>query len=246
MAIEHGHRTRRVRACQGVLVGLVAATIGGAAVAGQAPNTPPALSITVKGSPAYGQPTTVPIKTALFVVTPRWEGLDAKTLTGGREASGQALWVTDAVAFLSNREMNCDAAFSAKNAAPEDFLIALGRAEAYLPKDGWLGSELGKLFADAGSEGRKITLDRLSVEANYTSSKARRSGKDNLRGSDARLVLEQTAGGWMADILVKVDDLTAEGKLPLTSCGVMQRGVKEMKPLLGEGRLQAAADRFGM
>lgn len=215
-------------------------------MSGQAPAAPPALTITVKGSPVYGQPSPVPIRTALLVVTPNWDGLDAKSLTGGREASGQTLWVTDVVAFLSNRQMDCAEAFKAKNEAPEDFLIALGRAEAYLPKIGWQNTELGKLFADSGSTGRRIPLDRLSVEAQYTSAKARRSGKDNLRGSDARLVLEQTDGGWMADIMVKVDDLTAEGKLPLTTCGVTLRNIKEMQPLLGQRRLQAAADRFGM
>src|SRR5690348_10667848 len=59
MAIEYERRARRLRACQGVLVALIAAFVCGAAVAGQAPN-PPALSITVKGSPTYAQPTTVP------------------------------------------------------------------------------------------------------------------------------------------------------------------------------------------
>jgi hypothetical protein len=227
-------------------VAFVAATIGGTLVAGQAPAAPPSLTITIKGSPAYSQPTPVAVKTALLVVTPNWDGLDAKSPTGGREASGQALWVTDVVAFLSNREMDCAEAFKAKNASPNDFLIALGRAEAYLPSTGWQNTELGKLFADAGSQGRRIPIDRLSVEAQYTSTKARRSGKDNLRGSDARLVLEQGVGGWNADILVKVDDLTAEGKLPLTSCGVTLRNLKEMQPLLGQHRLQASADRFGM
>jgi hypothetical protein len=243
MAFALGLRARRIRAAQLVLVGLV---VSGPLVARQAPDAGTTLTVTIKGSPVYAQPTPVPIKTALLVITPSWQGLNATTPTGGREASGQPLWVTDVVVFLSNQEIDCAQAFKAKAPSPSDFIIAAGRTEAYLPSAGWQNTQLGKMFADAGNAGRKVPLERFSVESQYTSTKPRRSGKDNLRGSDGRLILEQGAGGWIADIMVKVDDLSAEGKVPVKSCGVTMRTLEETPPLLGEHRLQSSADRFGM
>jgi hypothetical protein len=202
------------------------------------------LTVSVKGSSAYAQPTPVPVKTALLVVTPHWEDINAVTPTGGREASGQPLFLSDLVVAFSNLELDCAAVFKAKLTAPTDFLIAAGKAEAYIPSNGWQSTAMGKLMTDnAGA--RTINVDRFSVDAQYMVSKKKMSSKDGLHGADGHLVLTEKDGAWTADFAVKADELTAEGKIPVKSCGIVSRRKEELPPLLGERRLLTAGDRYG-
>ena len=247
MASAQGIRTRRFCACFVVLVALAAAYTGRAILSAQAPDAAPTLTISVKGSPVYAQPTPVALKTAALVITPSWQGLNATTPTGGREASGQPLWVSDVVVFLSNQEFDCGAVFKATAPKPEDFLIAAGRAEAYMPSAGWNNTPLGKAFSSMASNETKVPVDRFSLEAQYSAAKAKRMGKDGLRG-ESHLVLEQGggSGGWIADIAIKADDLVLQGRIPVKSCGITTRNLGDMQPLLGQHRLQSAADKYGM
>ena len=243
MAAIERRRQGRFDRSQGVLLTGLAAFVAAALLAAQAP--PPTLTLSIKGSAAYAQPAPVPVKTALLVITPHWADINAVTPTGGREASGQALFLSDLVVVFSNLDMDCSAVFKGKVADPKDFIIAAGKAEAYIPVNGWQSTMIGKALSDSASE-RSLTLDRLSVDAQLTAQKKKTSSKDGLRGSDGRLVLTQKEATWTADFMVKADELTAEGKLPVTSCGITPRRLEELTPLLQERRLLTAADKYGM
>jgi len=246
MASAQGIRTRRFRASSVVLVAIAAVLASRSFLSAQVTEGPPTLTISIKGSSVYAQPTPVVLETAVLVITPSWQGLNATTPTGGREASGQPLWVSDLVVVLSNQAFDCGAVFKATASKPEDFLIAAGRAEAYMPSAGWNTTPLGKAFSSMTSSDTKVAIDRFSLEAQYTAQKPKRMGKDGLRG-DSRLILEQGgASGWIADVAFKGDDLTLQGRVPVKSCGITTRSLDDTPPLLGQHRLQSSADKYGM
>jgi hypothetical protein len=68
--------------------------------------------------------------------------------------------------------------------------------------------------------------------------------KDNLRGNDGRLILEQTGGHWTADFALHAGDVSAEGKVPVTLCPIGARKQAAGAPLLGLKRLNALADNY--
>jgi hypothetical protein len=234
-------RQRRISAIGGISFAITALAAAGVL----AQNAPATLTVTIKGSSTYAQPTPVPVKTALLIVTPHWEDVTAVTPTGGREASGQPLFMSDLVVAISNMEMDCAAAFKPKLSSPADFFIAAGKAEAYIPSNGWQSTSLGKLLTGDAAE-RTIEVDRFSMDAQFTASKKKMVSKDGVHGSDGHLTITQKENEWTVDFMVKADDLTAEGTLPLTSCGITSRRKAEWPPLLQERRLLTAADKYGM
>jgi hypothetical protein len=212
-------------------------------IARQAP--PATLTLTVKNSPAYAQPTPVPVPTALLVVTPSWAGLGAKTPAGGSEVPGQTLFLSELAVVLSSRPADCSTVFAL--GAPEndkDFHIVAGKAEAYMPRREWKSTTVGKVLADATSEQKiRLAVERFSATIQGAGLKKKAIVKDGLGGA-SRLVLDQNDGKWTADIALKVDDVVAEGKIPLTACPTEPRSKTELPPLLGEGRLMNAARTF--
>jgi hypothetical protein len=215
-------------------------------VAGQAPASA-TLTVSIKGSTAYAQPTPVPLQTALLVVTPAWEDLSAKSPLGGKEAAGQPLFLSDLAVVLSNKALDCTTVFTARQAAADqDLVIVVGKAEAYTGAQGYHGTTIGKVIVDTSGGAVSLPLDRFSADAQFTAQKRKSVSKDNLRGNDGRLNLQRTADGWIADVLLKADELSAEGKIPLTACGMASRKKASTAPLLGEKRLLAAAERYGL
>jgi hypothetical protein len=143
---------------------------------------------------------------------------------------------------LSGHAMSCDTVFS--SLAPtgdQGFLVVAGKAEAYLPVKGWQTTTVGKVFLTESTKAQFV-VDRFSLDALGAGLKKKFS-KDNLRGNDGRLVLNQDGSNWKADFMVKSDDFTAEGQLPLTACPITSRK-KPAMPLLGEPRLLSIAKAF--
>jgi len=229
-----------------VVGSLILLLASGALVAGQAPASA-TLTVSIKGSTAYAQPTPVPLQAALLVVTPAWEDLSAKSPLGGKEAAGQLLFLSDLAVVLSNKAMDCTTVFTARQAAADqDVVIVMGKAEAYTGPQGYHGTTIGKVIVDTSGGAVSLPLDRFSADAQFTAQKRKSVSKDNLRGNDGRLTLQRSADGWMADVLLKADELSAEGKIPLTACGIASRKKASTAPLLGEKRLLAAAERYGL
>ena len=207
----------------------------------------PTLTVSIKGSTAYAQPTPVPAATALLVVTPSWDDIVAKSPVGGREAGNQPLALADLAVVLSNKELDCTSVFGPRTFAVDaDFLIVAGKAEAYLPAQGYHTTPIGKVVVDTSGGAATLNVDRFSLDASFTVQKRKSVSKENLRGNDGRLVLQRTGTDWTADFMVKADELSAEGKLPLKWCGLSSRKKAAGAPLLGERRLLTAAERFGM
>src|SRR4029453_11485668 len=97
----------------------------------------PTLTVSIKGSAAYAQPTPVPLQAALLVVTPAWEDVSAKSPLGGKEAAGQMLFLSDLAVVLSNKALDCTTVFTARQAAADqDLVIVGGKAEAYTGRRG--------------------------------------------------------------------------------------------------------------
>jgi hypothetical protein len=207
----------------------------------------PALTLSIKGSPVYATAAPVPLQAALLVVTPVWEDIEAVTEVGGQEASGQPLFLSDLTVVLGNRAMDCDSVFgAAPPAEQQDFLIVVGKTEAYLPAKGWQTTSVGAVFMTEGAEATApttLTLDRFSFDVMSAAPKKKFS-KDNVRGNDGRLVLSQQAGTWRADVAFRTGDVTAEGQVPLTACPVVSRKKAAAAPLLGENRLRTAGRNF--
>lgn len=202
------------------------------------------LTLMVKGSTTYAKAAPVPLKTALLVVTPAWEDVKAVTEVGGKEASGQPLFLSELAVVLSNRAYDCATIFGAPAPTGDDFLIAAGKAEAYLPAKGWQTTTVGKVFLAANdASAANLTVDRYSVDAQGGGLKKKMS-KDGVRGNDGKLVLTQTTGNWKADFALKSDDVTAEGQIPLIACPVTSRQKAKGAPLLGENRLLNVARSF--
>jgi hypothetical protein len=207
----------------------------------------PTLTLSIKNSTAYAQPTPVALATALLVVTPAWEDFAAKSPVGGKEASGQMLFVSDLVVVLSNKEFDCTNVFGPRQmTTDQDVLIVAGRTEAYLPAQGYHTTPVGKIVVDTTGAAATMPVDRFSLDATYTVKNRKSISKENLRGNDAKLVLQRNADGWTADVLLRQEEMLAEGKVPLKSCGLSTRKKAGGAPLLGEKRLQMAVDRFGM
>lgn len=226
---------------------LSCALIGGAASLVTAQAGAPALTLSIKGSATYAQPVTAPLQTALLVVTPAWEDIAAKTPVGGKEASGQIMFLSDLAVVLSNQAMDCTSVFAPRQVtADADFVIIAGRAEAYIAAQGYHTTPIGKVLVDTSGAAASLPIDRFSVDALYTVQKRKSVSKDGLRGNDGRLVLDRTADGWTANVSLHVDELVAEGKIPLKSCGLVTRKKATVAPLLGERRLTSAGDRYGM
>jgi hypothetical protein len=157
------------------------------------------------------------------------------------------LFVSDLVVVLSNKEFDCTTVFGPRPmTTDQDFLIVAGRAEAYLPAQGYHLTSIGKVIVDTTGAAATMPIDRFSLDATYTAQKRKSISKENLRGNDAKLVLQRGADGWSAEVLLRQDELMAEGKIPLKSCGLSTRKKAGGAPLLGEKRLTAAAERFGM
>jgi hypothetical protein len=210
--------------------------------------SPMAMTVTVKGSAAYAQPTAVPLQTALLVVTPAWTDIVAKSQVGGREAAGQLLFLSEVAVVLSNRALECATVFAPRRTeTPAEFVIVAGRADAYLPAQGYHTTAVGKVIVDTTGSDGSLPLDRFSADATFTTQKPKTSSKENLRGNNGRLVLQRTGGAWSVDVMVRADELTAEGKGPLTMCPVSERQKASAgDPLMAERRLLLAAERFGM
>jgi len=207
----------------------------------------PSLTLSIKGSTAYAQPTPAALQTALLVVTPAWEDISLKSPVGGKEASGQMLFGSDLVVVLSNKAFDCTTVFGPRQmTADPDFLILAGRVETYLPAQGYHTTPIGKIIVDTSGTAASLPIDRFSLDATYTAQKRKTISKDGLRGNDAKLVLNRSADGWTADVLLRQDEMVAEGKVPLKSCGLASRKKSGGAPLLQEKRLTAAAERFGM
>ena len=217
----------------------------GSAVSAQAAAAP-VLTLSIKGSSLYAKPASVPIQTALLIVTPAWEDVEAKTEVGGQEASGQLLLLSDLALVLGNRPMDCASIFTAPApAANPDFIVVVGKAEAYLPAKGWQTTSIGRIFmAESGeTTSAKLALDRFSMDVQSFSPKKKFS-KDGIRASDGRLVLEQQAGAWRADLAYHSGDVVVEGQVPVSACPVTSRKKASGQPLLGERRLLDAARNF--
>jgi hypothetical protein len=223
-----------------LLAVLVCLTIGTVVSGRQAGST---ITLSVKGSPAFTKPSPAPVAAALLVVTPSWDDVKVVTQVGGQEASGQPLFLTDLAVVLASKPLDCAAAFKAPAPSGDDFLIVLGKAEAYLPAKGWQTTSIGKTFMADSSSNLHYAVDKFSVDAQQGSLKKKIS-KDGLKGNDGRLVLDSAAGAWNVDFAVKADDVTAEGKLPLTLCSIGSRKKAESTPLLGENRLMNAWRSF--
>jgi hypothetical protein len=219
----------------------------GASLAADQAAAPASLTLSIKGSSAYAQPTPVPLQTALLVITPGWSDITGKSPVGGREAAGQILFLSDLAVVLSNKAMDCTNVFSSRQVSTDqEFVIIAGRAEAYTGNQGYHNTPIGKVVVDTSGAPASLAVDRFSVDAQYTGQKRRSSSRDNLSGNNGRLNLQRTDGTWTADVMVRVDDLVAEGKLPLTACSLSERKKAGGAPLLGEKRLLAAAERYGM
>ena len=206
----------------------------------------PTLTLSIKGSPVYGTAAPVPLQTALLVVTPVWEDIQALTEVGGQEASGQPLFLSDLAIVLGNRAMDCDSVFQAKPPADQrDFLVVVGKAEAYLPAKGWQTTSVGSVFmteAEAVAP-TTLTLDRFSYDVTSAVPKKRFS-RDNVRGNDGQLELSQQGGSWRARVAFRTGDVVAEGQVPLTACPIASRQKAAGMPLLGENRLRTAGRNF--
>ena len=215
-------------------------------VTGQGAASAPTLTVTIKGSAAYAQPTPVPLQTALLVITPVWSDISAKSPTTGREAGGQLLFLSDLAVVLSNKAMDCTTVFSSRQVATDqEFVIVAGHAEAYTGPQGYQNTSIGKVVVDTSSV-VTLPVDRFSVDAQFTVQKRKSSSKDNLRGSNGRLVLQRDNGAWTGDVMVRADELVAEGKMSLTPCAVVERKKAAGAPLLGEKRLMRVVENYGM
>ena len=234
--------TRTTRA---VLVFLACA---GASLLARQAATPAAaaLTLSIKGSAPYAKPAPVPLPTALLVVTPVWEDVAAQvTSAGGNTAVGTVLFVSDFAVVLSNTAMDCTTVFATHpTASPQDFLIAAGQVLAYEPAKGWQSTSIGKLFVDIEKTPARNPIDKLSVEAQYTVQKKKVLSKDNVKGNTGHLILEQNAGKWAADFAFQADEISAEGKIPLTLCPVVTRKQAAGAPLLGMHRIHAAVENY--
>jgi hypothetical protein len=228
-----------------VALALSLALVGGSLGRAQAPA--PTLTVSIKGSTTYAQPTPVPLETALLVVTPVWEDIAAKTPVNGREASGQPLFLSDLAIVLSNRSMDCESVFGPRqvSAAPE-FIVVAGKVEAYIAQQGWQSTGVGKVLASSSGTYPPIAVDAFSADVQFTAQRRKSVSRDNLRGNNGRLVLLWSDNVWTADFMVRADELTAEGKLPLRACGIAARQKKTTAPLLGERRLLLTAERWGL
>jgi hypothetical protein len=223
----------------------VAAALSLLVVTSEARQAAPTLTLSIKNSPAYAQPTPVPLGAALLIVTPSWVGVGAKTLTGGSEVPGQTLFLSELAVVLSSRKADCTSAFAL--GAPDndkDFLIVAGRTEAYLPRRDWKSTVVGKVFApDAADKDKNhLAVDHFSVNVQGGGLKKMVS-KDGLGGSNL-LVLDKKDGEWTADVALKADDVVASGKVPLTACSVENRSKNELPPLLGESRIVSAVRSY--
>jgi hypothetical protein len=215
-------------------------------VTGQGAASAPTLTVTIKGSAAYAQPTPVPLQTALLVITPVWSDITAKSPVTGREAGGQLLFLSDLAVVLSNKTMDCTTVFSSRQVATDqEFVIVAGHGEAYTGPQGYNNTTIGKGIVDA-SNVVTLPVDRFSADAQFTVQKRKSSSKDNLRGNNGRLVLQRDNGAWTADFMVRADELVAEGKIPLTACPVVERKKAAGAPLLGEKRLMRVVENYGM
>ena len=98
----------------GLTILLLLPSVSGRLVAEQAA-TPSAatLTLSIKGSTTYAKPAPVPLRTALLIVTPVWEDIKAVTEVGGREASGQPLFLSELAVVFGNRAMDCTSVFAA-------------------------------------------------------------------------------------------------------------------------------------
>ena len=116
-----------------------------------------------------------------------------------------------------------------------------------MPSKGWQIAPLGKLFTEAAADpakSAKVPVDRFSVDVQNPALKKKLFSKDEVRGKDGQLVLEQAGGNWRADFAVRADELVAEGQIPVTACAVAARKKAAGAPLLGEKRLLQAARSF--
>jgi hypothetical protein len=190
----------------------------------------------------------VPLQTALLVITPAWSDITAKSPLGGREAAGQLLLLSDLAVVLSNKAMDCTSVFTAARqvATDQEFVIVAGRAEAYTGPQGYHNTTIGKVVVDTSGAAVKLPVDRFSVDAQYTAQKRRSTSRDNVRGNDGRLILQRDSGVWTGDIMVRADELLAEGKITLTPCSITERKKAAGAPLLGEKRLLRVAESYGM
>jgi hypothetical protein len=205
----------------------------------------PTLTLAVKNSSAYGQPTPVAVQTALLVVTPSWAGMGAKTPAGGSEVPGQTLFLSELAVVLSSRAADCTTVFAL--GPPEtdrDFHIVAGKVEAYMPRREWKSTMVGKVLADVADQQKiHLAVERFSVTVQGAGLKKKAVAKDGVGGS-SRLVLDQNDGKWTVDLALKADDVVADGKLPLTACPTENRSKDDQPPLLGENRLLNAARTF--
>jgi hypothetical protein len=204
------------------------------------------VTVTVKGSTAFAAPTPVAIKSALLVVTPSWDDVEAKTQVGGREASGQPLALADLAVVLSTQALDCATVFKrAPSTTETDVTIVAGKAEAFLPAKGWQTTTVGKVFMAAEMAAVHLVLDRFSADVHTAALKKKTVSKDGLRGNDGRLVLDQEAGKWRVDVMARIEDAVIEGKASLTSCPIASRTKSAAgAPLLAERRLLDAARNF--
>jgi hypothetical protein len=235
----------RRRTSSTLTIACVAIALSLLVVASDARQAAPALTLSIKNSTAYAQPTPAPLGAALLIVTPSWAGVNAKTLAGGSEVPGQTLFVSELAVVLSSRKADCTSAFAL--GAPDndkDFLIVAGRTEAYLPRRDWKSTVVGKVFApDAADKDKNhLAVDHFSVNIQGGGLKKIIS-KDGLGGSNL-LVLDQKDGQWTADVAVKTGDVDAAGKVPLTACPVENRSKNELPPLLGENRITSAVRSY--
>jgi hypothetical protein len=215
-------------------------------VAGQSAPAVPTLTVSIKGSAAYAQPTPVPLQTALLVITPAWTDITAKSPVNGREAAGQLLFLSELAVVLSNKAMDCATVFSSRQVATDqEFVIVAGRAEAYLASRGYHDTPIGKMVVDA-SDAVTLPVDRFSASVQFTARNRKSASKDNLRGDNGRLVLQRDNAAWTGDFMARADELVAEGKIPLTLCAIQERQKAAGAPLLGENRLLRVAENFGM
>jgi hypothetical protein len=240
---------RQVRASGLAVVAVILCSVSapfvGAETAERAAST---LTLSIKGSNLYAKPTPVPLQAALLVVTPVWEDVKAVTELGGQEASGQPLFVSELAVVLGNRPMDCTSVFTAGAPSSEqDFLVVAGKGEAYLPAKGWQSTSVGKAFTATSADSTKpihFPVDRFSVDIQNSAIKKKTASKENVRGNDGRLVLDQNAGEWRVDFAVRMDDAVAEGQMPLTLCPIASRKKSAGMPLVGEKRLLDAARSF--
>jgi hypothetical protein len=206
-----------------------------------------ALTLSIKGSTVYAKPEPVPLQTALLVVTPVWEDVPLKvSVTGSRQtAAGTPLFGSDLVVVFSNRAADCGTVFQAPTPSSDrDFMIAAGQAIVYEAAKGWPTTPIGKTFADPEKTPARSVIDKFSVEAQYMAQKKQALSKDNLRGNDGKLILEQTGGHWTADFSLHSGDVSAEGRIPVTLCPIGSRKQAAGAPLLGLKRLNTLAENY--